>query len=183
MATFGETGTSGSGNSTLINMVNGIHNPAPADGDGTLDSISAYMSISFGRHGQVYVKAALYTVSGTTYTLVGETNERHFGGLGESPGSGYLWKTFTFASPPSITDGTNYALMVWAGNGAVSPTVTLKYNTTGTYKLTIKSQTYNGFPGYTQTPAAFYPSIYGTYTPTASADPLLGALASMGVGK
>lgn len=180
MADFGETGTSGSGNSTLLDTVNGIHNPAPAS-SGDLTSISCYVTITLGRGNEFYMKAALYTVSGTTYTFVGETNERHFGGLGEVPGSGFLWKQFDFASALPITGGTPYALMVWAGNG--TPTVcNLKYDTSGTYGITINGHTYNDFPTpYTQTPAGIYPSIYGTYTPTVAGPPL--DLASAGMGR
>ena len=170
MPTFGETGTSGSGASTIEDFVNGIHNPSPAT-SGTLDSISAYLHLrGFGRT----VKAMLYSVSGTTYTLIDTTIE--WNGF---PSVGFAWYTFDFATPPAITGGTPYALMVW-GN-AQADTATLKYHTSGTFKLTVKGQTYNGAPDYTQTPASLYPSIYGTYTESAGGPPA-GSLALLGVG-
>uniref|UniRef100_A0A6M3K1X7 Uncharacterized protein n=1 Tax=viral metagenome TaxID=1070528 RepID=A0A6M3K1X7_9ZZZZ len=184
MATIGNTDASGTGNSTIANYVNAIHTIVPPS-SGVLNSITAHLNFYWAARSvlDIKAKAALYSRSGTTFTLMAATTERVFDNFTYA-GAGYQWYTFTFASPPTVIGSTEYALAVWANDPTpvANYDVLLKYAATSAFGITIVSATYNGFPTpYTQTPAGLDPSIYGTYTPSAAGPPK-GSLALLGVG-
>lgn len=186
MAIMGNNGTPGAGDSPIQDIINAVHTATPAS-SGELVTIHAHIGFTWsGRNiKDILAKAAIYSVSGTTYTLIAETIERTFTQVLHGT-DGFTWYTFTFASSQSVVGGTEYVLAVWSNN----PTPTtgygadLKFDTTSAFGITIEAEVYNGFKTpYTQTPGALDPSIYGTYTPDAVAGPRPGSLKLMGIGR
>jgi len=82
----------------------------------TLTDLYAYCFTTIGTIGNVQAKAELRTISGTTIdsTLIATS------GAGTVAGTP-RWMCMTFSSPPTLTAGQSYALVIY--NSAASPTV------------------------------------------------------------
>ena len=88
---------------------------APADGNGTVDSISLGIEIGSYTSGTNNWKAALYNLISTSNadTKIGETNQNsHTANFTKA------FETFTFATPPSVVNGTSYFLCGWSNSAA-----------------------------------------------------------------
>jgi hypothetical protein len=121
---------------------------------GSIQSITAYIQCTgFAKN----MKAAIYNEG--THTLVATTEEKSV-----SPGT--TWVTFNFATPPSVSEGNSYVLVVWSASSYGY--AYLYYSSYGSSNQGHSySRNYDGWPS----PANFghnsyrY-SIYCTYTAT-----------------
>jgi hypothetical protein len=98
------------------------------------------------------VKAAIYS---DAHTLIASTEEKTVVTTG--------WVTFNFASPPTLTAGTNYVLVAWSNSiGGINMHYTSGSSNQGHYL----SSTYGSWPssaGFSHNSYEY--SIYCTYTP------------------
>ncbi len=149
--TFGEA-AGGASTFTFTNYIM-AKVAAPADGDGTADSISFYCG-SWVAGGKV--KGALYLNSNSSL-LTPQTEEKSSGAGGVN--------TFNFTGGPSVTNGTNYGIAVWNGDYSVS----IQYDTGGVSgNSKYQNLTYGTWPNpATLTNSDAIYSVYCTYTPAA----------------
>jgi hypothetical protein len=129
--TFGNTGTSWNGLS-IINYIRGQRFSTPAYSV-VADSITARIYCSTGSK---LMKAAIYDNSGN---LIAETNE-----LTVLTDSFSQLRTFTFASPPTLSASTQYILVVWSQSGSGS--ADLRYDSPTGGNGRIAAQTYGSWP-------------------------------------
>ncbi len=115
---------------------------------GTANSIVAYISTNGHTRN---LKAAIYTASGT---LVGSTDPQSVSNNG-------AWVTFTFSgTKPSLTAGTQYALVLWSDNS-----VDFYRLSTSSYTVVYRFINYGNWPspgGFTTDTNEY--SIYCTYS-------------------
>jgi hypothetical protein len=127
----------------------------PLDGDGTVDSISAYYRTSSGTS---HMKAALYeyVAARDAGALIAETEEIEIDTTAQ-------WNVMNFPSPPSVTDGTTYYLCVWQQSNAL-----WNYDSTGGGNENwYRSQSYGSWSDPMTSEASYGDpcySIYATYT-------------------
>jgi hypothetical protein len=120
---------------------------------GTLQSISAYIQCTTAAKN---MKAAIYNEG--THTFIAETQQVNVG-------IATNWVTFTFASPPSVSAGSSYVLVVCSFSGSGSAYL---YYTTfgGSNQGHSVSQTYGSWPGTASFAHNNYRySIFATYVP------------------
>jgi hypothetical protein len=116
-----------------------------------VQSISAYIYCTLSPKN---MKAAIYDNSGN---LVASSIEQSVP-AGGSP----VWRTFSFASPPTLTESTNYLLVVWSETG--SGVAILRYSNTNGGNGRYVSQTYGGWsPTITPQTNTYRYSIYCNY--------------------
>ena len=128
--TFGTTRTGSSGE-TLMNTIRGQLFTTPSGNPVVAQSIAAYIYCSTNAK---MMKAAIYDSSGN---LVASTAEQQIS-------TGTSTRTFTFASPPTLTASTQYILVVWSQSGSGS--ADLRYASgTGAGRY-VSSQTYGDWP-------------------------------------
>jgi len=133
----------GSSGQTIANTIRGEQITTPAS-QVTIQSISAYIHCSGAAKN---MKAAIYDDSAN---LVATTDEISV------PAGGFpAWRTFTFASPPTLAASTNCVIVVWSasGSGSASLYYTSKSCANGLYSSTI---TYGSWPS----PATFTTNTY-----------------------
>jgi flagellin-like protein len=131
-----------------------------ASASGTIQSISAYISRSI-TFGTPTINAAIYNEG--AHTLLAQATA-------QSVDSGTSWLTFTFASPPSLTAGNSYVLVVWASSSSWY-SINLYYSSSGgTNQGHSVSATYgSSFPSSPSFSHNTYRySIYCTYTQSAN---------------
>jgi hypothetical protein len=122
--------------------------------NGTIQSITAYIQCTSSAKN---MKAAIYNEG--THTKVAETEENSI-----PPGT--AWVTFNFPTPPSVTEGNSYVLVVWSDSGYGY--AYLYYSYYGSWNQGhSQSRTYDGWPSSASFSHDNYRySIYCTYTPT-----------------
>ena len=91
----------GANNISIVNMIRG--SKFLLCEDGTAQSITAYIRIT--GVGPVHVKAGIYDIN---KNLVAESDQRAIAA------NGAAWETFVFGTPPSLTGGLEYWLVIWA---------------------------------------------------------------------
>jgi hypothetical protein len=110
----------GSSYQNIVDRITGSFFIAPYDG--WANSITVYIA-HYGYSGQCMLRAAIYgwsDESGDYTNLVGQTNEVM------NPYNG--WVTLHFPSPQSLTAGTTYYLVAWAGDVDQGGYVNLYYD-------------------------------------------------------
>jgi hypothetical protein len=131
-----------------------------ASTSGTIQSISAYISRSIS-YGTPTINAAIY--NDITHTLVAQATA-------QTVSSGTGWMTFTFDSPPSLTAGNSYILVVWSSSSSWYTINLYYYGYGSTNQGHYVSATYSStFPSYASFGHNNYRySIYCTYTQSAN---------------
>jgi hypothetical protein len=128
--TFGNSNTGSSGDS-IINSIRGEQFTSPAT-PVSVQSIDAYISCTSAAKN---MKAAIYDNSGN---LVGTSSE-------VSVPTGANWRTFNFATKPTLTELTNYVLVLWSQSG--SGAADLRYSSgSGGNGRYVGSQSYGSWP-------------------------------------
>jgi hypothetical protein len=122
----------------------------------TAQSITAYIQVSATHT----IKAAIYTLSGSTGTLVVGTSEVSVTTSNDG------WVTFTITGGQALAASTNYLLVVWANSATGSATL---YSETsggaGRYDSITYAANWPASPTFTSTTVGNYEySIYCTYT-------------------
>jgi hypothetical protein len=147
-STLGQTSTNDNGQDSIENTIRGQIFTATMGG--SVQSISAYIESDTSSK---LMRAAIYNADGT---LVATTSE-------QTVTTGNSFRTFTFASQPTLSPATQYILVVSsqdAGGGAY-----LRY-TFGTGAGRYVLQTYGTWPTLTFSSNTRNYDIYCTYTPT-----------------
>jgi len=149
--TFGKT-TDGANNRDCDNKILGSSFICPSDG--TADNIT----VRFRRKGAAAdMKCAIY--NNDTLALVGQTDEQNIALMADID-----WVTFDFSVNPAVTSGTDYLLVVWSEDVAL--TCNVRYVPVGgSYELE-DVMVYNGFPDpvIEDITNAWNVSIYCSYT-------------------
>ena len=147
--TFGNTNTGNNGDS-IMDSIRGQRFISPAY-PVPVQSIAAYIVCTTSAKN---MKAAIYDNSGN---LVASSTEQSV-----PANANPAWRTFTFASPPTLTESTNYVLVVWSQNG--TGTAALRYSSTsGGNGRFVASQTYDVWPALTLQSNTYQYSIYCNY--------------------
>jgi len=128
---------------------------ASSTNTGTADNIQAHLRESTEANAHQF-KGALYASSTSALLTNGTTTER------QDVSTTGSWVTFSFPTPPTVTNGTNYNICMWSGNAAGSPYVARDVTTPGGVT---DSETYGTWPD----PGTFVASdirysIYVNYT-------------------
>ena len=128
---------------------------ASSTNTGTADNIQAHLRESTEANAHQF-KGALYASSTSALLTNGTTTER------QDVSTTGSWVTFSFPTPPTVTNGTNYNICMWSGIAAGSPYVASDVTTPGGVT---DSETYGTWPD----PGAFVASdirysIYVNYT-------------------
>jgi hypothetical protein len=131
--TFGNTATTGSSGDSIIDSIRGQRFTSPAT-PVSVASIAAYITCTTTAKN---MKAAIYDNSGN---LVAASTEQSI-----PTNANPAWRTFTFASAPTLAESTNYVLVVWSQTG--TGTAVLRYSSaTGGSGRYVASQTYGNWP-------------------------------------
>jgi hypothetical protein len=130
--TFGNSNTGNSGDS-IINSIRGQQFSTPAS-PVTIQSIDAYILCTTSAKN---MKAAIYDNGGN---LIGSSTE-----LSVPANASPAWRTFAFTTPPSLTESTNYVLVVWSQTGSGSAVLRYSSSSGGNGRF-VASQTYGSWP-------------------------------------
>jgi hypothetical protein len=163
--TFGYTAP-GDYSTTILNQWKGSIHQCPSDGN--IESITAYIhctSASKNMRARIYEIPGSYSWLLTTWpypdwsavpiighTMIGETQV-----VSVSPG-GFQWVTFNFASPPAVTGGNFYALVVYSEPGSGS--ADLRWNNRF---LVDPGQNSPIWGGWGSNPTSFFAKRYNDY--------------------
>jgi len=159
--TLGNTAQESSGSSSSSSIENTIRGSSfTASTSGTIASISAYIYRS--SYSSFDINAAIYNEG--THTLVAQATAQN------DVSSGASWVTFTFDSPPSLTAGNSYVLVVWASYSSSYSCYLYYYSWGSTNQGHSVSATYGStFPSSASfTHNNYRYSIYCTYTQSAN---------------
>lgn len=144
---------------------------APAGGNGTGDSVGAYMTVSATYLGRP-VKGNIYDDGDDEDDVT--TNLHADGATEEKTVPDGAWddlETFNFSSPPSFTNGVYYRVTVWGDdddrNGDPGGSLNIRYNSVGGEHYYYQILAYNGWPDPNSLSHSTgnIQSIYCTYTP------------------
>ena len=130
-SSFGNSATGSSGHS-ILNTIRGQRFASPSSVV-VAQSIRAYIYCTSSAKN---MKAAIYDSSGN---LVAETDQSLI-----PASSSAAWRTFNFASPPTLTASTNYNVVVWSQSGSGS--ADLRYSSSSGGNGRSKGQTYGSWP-------------------------------------
>lgn len=174
MATFGNTDTDYTTNTTMKDRIKGCF-ASPAS-DGTVTSITAYLD-HLGA--ATKYKCALYEyvdyASSYAGDVIAETEELSV------EGTYHDLKQFDFAvaDRPVVTNGTNYYIMLFGENAGELSAMSVK---TGGSNCAWVAQAYNDFPSPLTGEAAssLYYMIFATYTPKTDHEVNLSETLSLG---
>jgi len=159
MATFGKTDIGGSNTTTAIRIVGGHY--APANGNGTADSIEVYLNFTGATE---KLKGALYE-----YVGPGDAGNLIANGVTDeiTPLTGARWHVLPFSgTKPSVVDGTQYFIM-WLGSETDH---IFYYDSGGAAGINCYGpiRAYDGFtdPLINETASTAMRSIFCNYTPS-----------------
>ena len=149
-ANFGNTATSGNNGDAINDTIRGQRFTSPAS-PVVAQSITAYILCTTSAKN---MKAAIYDNNGN---IVASTIEQSV------PASATpALRTFNFASPPTLTESTNYNLVVWSETGSGSAILRYSQNSGGNGRTV--SQTYGTWsPTVTFQQTSYRYSIYCNY--------------------
>jgi len=173
MATFGYLNEGTNWVDFLQGVISGYH-AAPADGDGTLTKISAYMKNTGAATKKATALLYAYVGAGDAGTKLATSTEI------DIPVSAAAWRDFPISY--AVVDATQYWLLVSSDGGN---TVSLAYDTGGSAGIGLyKDITYGVFedPLTGETPSTAMRSIYATYTSGVNGSISNVSLISLGLG-